>query len=488
MYKLVISDDEGKTTVVPLIRDEITIGRKEGNTIRLTDRNVSRFHARVIRRDDESFIIEDLGSLCGTNVNNSVLRSEKHLIASGDKISIGDYSLSIRSDVGAEVPMGKQMEPGDQAGIGRVTPHARLALLTPPHPGLQIDLTAELYVIGRSEESNCRLEHPSISRAHARIDYDAGQWTISDLDSINGILINGLKKDDYVLKAGDIIRLGSVEIRYVAPGEPYDFIPPESAGEEQISREPSDRKKNRRMLPVLVGVGSFAAAAIAAGVFLFVHSQPRENPKDELKDTDDTFESLMEEGKDKMQGEEWSEAARLFALAQQKDPSRHVAREMKDLAIREADAQQAFNSGLGAQENHSWEEAMSYFSKISPSSHYYDPEQIKLISDKLCDELLEKATFIQKTGSVEDLHAALAEILQIPNAPKRCRGTKMELLRRIEKRTVAGLDAGQVNNAYQRIQRRSSRSVNRLLRKQKSDAPPSRNVANPYDHIDNPYE
>ena len=42
MYKLIIEDDEGKTTVVPLIRDEITIGRKEGNTIRLTERNVSR--------------------------------------------------------------------------------------------------------------------------------------------------------------------------------------------------------------------------------------------------------------------------------------------------------------------------------------------------------------------------------------------------------------------------------------------------------------
>ena len=49
MFKLVIQDDEGKTTVVPLIRDEITIGRKEGNTIRLTERNVSRRHARIVR-------------------------------------------------------------------------------------------------------------------------------------------------------------------------------------------------------------------------------------------------------------------------------------------------------------------------------------------------------------------------------------------------------------------------------------------------------
>ena len=42
MWKLVIEDDEGKRTVVPLTRDEYTLGRREGNTIRLTERNVSR--------------------------------------------------------------------------------------------------------------------------------------------------------------------------------------------------------------------------------------------------------------------------------------------------------------------------------------------------------------------------------------------------------------------------------------------------------------
>ena len=36
MFKLVIQDDEGKTTVVPLIRDEITIGRKAVSYTHLT--------------------------------------------------------------------------------------------------------------------------------------------------------------------------------------------------------------------------------------------------------------------------------------------------------------------------------------------------------------------------------------------------------------------------------------------------------------------
>ena len=62
MFKLSIEDDEGKTTVVPLARDEMTIGRLEGNTIRLTERNMSRKHARLSRQNGALYI-EDLDQL-----------------------------------------------------------------------------------------------------------------------------------------------------------------------------------------------------------------------------------------------------------------------------------------------------------------------------------------------------------------------------------------------------------------------------------------
>ena len=50
MWKLVIEDDESKRTVGPLTRDDYTIGRQEGNTIRLSERNVSRSHGRIRRK------------------------------------------------------------------------------------------------------------------------------------------------------------------------------------------------------------------------------------------------------------------------------------------------------------------------------------------------------------------------------------------------------------------------------------------------------
>src|SRR4029079_4147072 len=88
MLKLVISDDEGKTTVVPLVRDEITIGRKEGNTIRLTERNVSRKHAKL-RKVNGGFMLEDLSSYNGVKVNGKKIAAEIAL-KPGDQVLIGD--------------------------------------------------------------------------------------------------------------------------------------------------------------------------------------------------------------------------------------------------------------------------------------------------------------------------------------------------------------------------------------------------------------
>jgi len=84
MFKLIIQDDEGKTTVVPLIRDEITIGRKEGNTIRLTERNVSRKHARIVKSNG-AVVVEDLDSYNGVKVNGTRIQG-RVAVSEADRI------------------------------------------------------------------------------------------------------------------------------------------------------------------------------------------------------------------------------------------------------------------------------------------------------------------------------------------------------------------------------------------------------------------
>src|SRR3954470_22376540 len=97
--KLIIEDDEGRKTVVPFVRDEITIGRQEGNTIRLTERNVSRRYARLLRQNGH-ILVEDLGSYNGIRINGDRIQGQVQ-VNEGDLIQIGDYDLAVQQEQAA---------------------------------------------------------------------------------------------------------------------------------------------------------------------------------------------------------------------------------------------------------------------------------------------------------------------------------------------------------------------------------------------------
>lgn len=64
----------------------VTIGREEGNLLRLNDERVSRFHAKV-QFDNNEVIITDLDSTNGTRVNGNVVQIRR--LRAGDRIHIG---------------------------------------------------------------------------------------------------------------------------------------------------------------------------------------------------------------------------------------------------------------------------------------------------------------------------------------------------------------------------------------------------------------
>src|SRR5436305_10634058 len=64
----------------------VTIGREEGNLLRLNDERVSRFHAKV-QQDEGDVILTDLESTNGTRVNGTVVQIRR--LRHGDRIAVG---------------------------------------------------------------------------------------------------------------------------------------------------------------------------------------------------------------------------------------------------------------------------------------------------------------------------------------------------------------------------------------------------------------
>jgi len=68
----------------------VTIGREEGNALRLNDERVSRYHAKV-QIEDNDIILTDLDSTNGTRVNGSAIQIRR--LRPGDQVSIGRSML-----------------------------------------------------------------------------------------------------------------------------------------------------------------------------------------------------------------------------------------------------------------------------------------------------------------------------------------------------------------------------------------------------------
>lgn len=76
---------------VQIALDPITIGRHPDCDVVLNDQEVSRQHAEV-RRDEEGFVLHDLGSLNGTKVNGAGVKAPRAL-EDGDTITIGTHTI-----------------------------------------------------------------------------------------------------------------------------------------------------------------------------------------------------------------------------------------------------------------------------------------------------------------------------------------------------------------------------------------------------------
>ncbi len=69
--------------------------------------------------------------------------------------------------------------------------------------------------IGRSDEADCVLRDPNVSRKHAELRQSAGgEWEVIDLGSTNGIKVNGRRTPSARLRDGDQVTVGTTTFRF----------------------------------------------------------------------------------------------------------------------------------------------------------------------------------------------------------------------------------------------------------------------------------
>lgn len=89
----------------------------------------------------------------------------------------------------------------------------RLVLLSEGFSGRAFDLKAERTTVGRVSDNDFEIPESSVSSHHAEILLRGNEVLIRDLSSTNGTFIGGERITEAVLKPGQTLRLGTVDLR-----------------------------------------------------------------------------------------------------------------------------------------------------------------------------------------------------------------------------------------------------------------------------------
>jgi pSer/pThr/pTyr-binding forkhead associated (FHA) protein len=227
----------------PLEEGVATVGRENADIL-LSDPSVSRKHAEVEFRGADA-LVTDAGSTNGTVVNGRrIAAGEQQALEPGQEVRFGNciFVLDLtRADDGQDIaaPPAEEPEEAGQPEEAEVTmvgspeslpefdldlPDEQPAEAAAPsgprlqdasNPALAYPISPEGAAIGRRSGQDIVIENPYVSSSHAAIAVQDGEYTLTDIGSTNGTVVNGETlppNEPRVLADGDEISFGPVKL------------------------------------------------------------------------------------------------------------------------------------------------------------------------------------------------------------------------------------------------------------------------------------
>jgi ABC-type multidrug transport system ATPase subunit len=167
------------TQDICIVKERTIIGRDPNSDIPLNFPQVSAQHAELIEHQG-SYKLVDLGSRNGLLYQGQRI-TERRLV-DGDTIAIGSsITLTFQTSAAQAPSITHQLNLSNRNNL----------------------------TIGRDAQNDIAIDHPTVSRYHARISRQDGTFAIADLNSSNGTFVNGKRvSGSQSLRPEDTIRIG----------------------------------------------------------------------------------------------------------------------------------------------------------------------------------------------------------------------------------------------------------------------------------------
>ncbi len=130
-----------------------------------------------------------------------------------------------------------------------------LGELSPVGGGDNIPLARPKLLIGRRSNCDICLQFPNISSNHCELRFESGYWKVVDLNSRNGVKVNGIRFSEKFILPGDMLTIA--DHKFSVNYEPQSAEPPEESQEEVFSvglmekagleKRPNSKRRNEEL-------------------------------------------------------------------------------------------------------------------------------------------------------------------------------------------------------------------------------------------------
>ena len=215
MFKLIQKSNPKNYFETP--KDSFLVGKSKRCEIVIGDSKISDIQAQVSTKDSRYFI-KNLGSkpmaVNGNPIGEQFLKDGDELALGKSKFVIQTKKKNKNQQPSRQTPMEDKTMVFDTPSEETLGP--RLVCTTSNGKSKIIPLKLEKLIIGRSNEANLKLIHPSISRKHCVIEKRDNGFYARNISTTNPLYLNNRNVSEQRLFSGDKLQMGTFSITFIS--------------------------------------------------------------------------------------------------------------------------------------------------------------------------------------------------------------------------------------------------------------------------------